>query len=121
MQFKTNSDMGEVKIFKVYISAPIGSGVKTNPEKYKERFDFFESKERFYRERGFEVLNPMKNGVEPMAEDVVHMDADYQLIRKCDIIVMLEGWNRSAGCWAELHYALSIGKEVYLENNYPLI
>ena len=121
MQFKTNSDMGDVKVLKVYISAPIGGGVKTNPDKYKERFDFFESKEQYYRGRGFEVLNPMKNGVDPMAEDVVHMDADYQLIRKCDIIVMLEGWNRSAGCWAELHYALSIGKEVYLENNYPFI
>lgn len=98
---------------KIYISGPIGG--RLDAKKREERYAWFKDKENYYKNLGYEIANPMDNGLPADATEAQHMDADFQMIRECDAILMLEGWNRSGGCKTELDYAMAIGKEVYVE------
>lgn len=97
----------------IYLSAPIGD--ISQEQRYQERYAFFKEKEKYYTDLGFYVLNPMDNGLPRDASIYEQMDKDYQLIRSSDAVVLLEGWNRSAGCHSELTYAISIGKDIFID------
>lgn len=97
----------------IYLSAPIGD--ITQEQRYQERYAFFKEKEKYYTDLGFYVLNPMDNGLPRDASIYEQMDKDYQLIRASDAIILLENWNRSAGCHSELTYAISIGKDIFID------
>ena len=114
IQEKFNKLYKGIEMKKIYLSAPIGN-VKSDEKRYQERYNFFKEKEKHYTELGYYVVNPMDNGLSRDADDFANMKKDYELINSCDAILLLENWNRSAGCHSELTYAISIGKEVYIE------
>lgn len=91
---------------RVYLSGPI-----TGIENYKKDF---ESVEAELNKLGFEKV------VNPSWLDVVITNGDYEeymqgclaLIDLCDIVVMLPGWEKSAGANREMGYALGKDKLV---------
>ena len=94
---------------KLYISGPISGH---NIEERKETFS--RMKEMLERD-GYEVFNPMENGLEHDAPTKEHMKRDLLALLDCDCIYMLAGWNHSAGCLTELHVATACGLSVKFE------
>lgn len=95
---------------KIYLSAPI-SGYDL--EERKERFMEMEVK---LRGRGFDVCNPMGEHWESGSTTYDYMRKDIEMLLSCDAILLMDGWNRSAGCKCELDVAVACGLEVYFEN-----
>lgn len=65
--------------------------------------------------QGYEVINPLCNG---LPEDVAwhqHMRADIRLLTYCHEIYMLAGWERSTGASAEHALAIALGLAVQYE------
>lgn len=85
---------------KVYISGPI-SGLP-----YEEVEKAFNEAEVMLQEKGYEVLNPLNNGLPRESTWREHMRADLKLLLDCDAIYMLNGWEYSRG--ASLEYDLAI-------------
>lgn len=84
-----------------------------------ERYEAFEDIEKLLKFKGFEVFNPMKNGLPKDATTAQHMRRDLNELTREDepytAIYMMKGWNHSAGCWTEFKAALAIGLEVIFE------
>jgi len=97
----------------VYLSGPI-SGLDQ-----EERFKAFEEKEAMFKEMGFKVFNPMKNGLPPDSDTHDHMRRDLSVMTNEEIpishIFMMEKWTHSAGCWKEFETAVSCGIMVIFE------
>ena len=97
----------------VYLSGPI-SGLDT-----EERFKAFEEKEALFKEMGFKVFNPMKNGLAPDSTTHQHMRRDLSVLTNEEIpishIFMMKKWTHSAGCWKEFETAVSCGITVIFE------
>lgn len=101
---------------RIYISLPI-SGYD-----YSERRQLSMSVQRELEKRGYEVFNPMFNGLPKDATANEHMRADFKMLCECDEIIMLPKWNHSAGCTQEFNVAVSIGCEVkFLLSEEPFI
>lgn len=75
------------------------------------RQDFNEAQERLERE-GWEVCNPLNNGLDDTASWEEHMRADLKMLLDCDAIYMLQRWWRSKGATIEYKLANAIGMEV---------
>lgn len=95
---------------KIYISGPI-SGYD-----YKERQQVFAKVQEVFELIGYEVKNPLANGMPPNASTHQHMKADLKMLLECDEIIMLKDWNCSAGCQRELNVAVATGMKVLFEN-----
>lgn len=97
----------------VYLSGPISG------QNYEERFKAFEEKEAMFKELGFKVFNPMKNGLPPDSDTHQHMQRDLNVLTNEEMpishIFMMEKWTHSAGCWKEFDTAVSCGKTVIFE------
>lgn len=97
----------------VYLSGPISG------QDYDERFRAFEEKEAMFKEMGFKVFNPMKNGLPPDATTHRHMRRDLSVLTNEEIpishIFMMKQWTHSAGCWKEIETAISCGITVIFE------
>lgn len=97
----------------VYLSGPI-SGLDT-----EERFKAFEEKEAMFKDMGFKVFNPMKNGLPPDSTTHQHMRRDLSVLTNEEIpishIFMMKRWTHSAGCWKEFGDAISCGITVIFE------
>lgn len=85
---------------KVYISGPI-TGLP-----YEEVEKAFNEAETRLKEQGYEVVNPLNNGLPRESTWNEHMRADIKLLLDCDVIYMLNGWEYSKG--ASLEYDLAI-------------
>lgn len=94
---------------KVYISGPISG------HNYEERKKDFSRVKAMLEEQGYEVFNPMENGLPQSSSTADHMRADIRALLECDQIYMMRRWNHSAGCQTELLVALSIGLKVAFE------
>ena len=98
---------------RIYISGPI-SGQDT-----LKCFEAFGRAEEILKAQGYEVFNPLNNGLPFDAATSRHMQRDLaELTREddpYDAIYMMEKWNHSAGCWTEFHVACAIGLHVYFE------
>lgn len=94
---------------KVYMSLPI-SGYDIS-----ERQQTAKAMEIKLRERGYDVFNPLENGLPTSASTNEHMKADIKALLECDAIMFMQGFNRSAGCYTELTVAMAIGLEVWFE------
>jgi hypothetical protein len=49
--------------------------------------------------RGYAVICPHKNSalLDGVLPDKVWLDGDLEMLRRCDVVVMLPGWKQSAG------------------------
>ena len=101
----------------IYIAGPM-RGKENNNETA-----FFNAEKRLNR-RGFTVLNPLTIGRSIASDEVIASDADLlktvmrferTLIRFCDAIYMLEGWQDSQGAKAELVTAIGFDCMIFLE------
>ena len=100
---------------RVYISGPI-----SGHDMAGRRLVFIRTK-RQLEEQGYEVFNPMENGLPAEATTSQHMRRDLsELTREdkpYDAIYLMKGWNHSAGCWTEFKVALAIGLKVLTEQD----
>lgn len=92
----------------VYLSGKISG----NP-RYKEQFA---EAEEFLKDK-YTVINVAKV-VEalPSLELIKYVQLDFELIKLCDVIFMIDGWQKSKHAAAELTYAKSIGKKVLYQD-----
>lgn len=105
-----------MKMKKVYISGPISH------YDYSERKQTFLQVQRMLEMKGYEVFNPMFNGLPKDATTNEHMRVDFKMLCECDTILMLPKWNHSAGCAQEFNVAVAIGCDVkFLLSMEPLI
>lgn len=95
---------------KCYISGPI-SGMNLD-----ERRKVFKSAQVMLETAGYEVVNPMENGLSCDATTPQHMRKDIQLLTECDTIFMMDKWNHSQGCYTEFMVATAIGCEIIFES-----
>lgn len=87
---------------KVYISGPItGLPLETV-------YNNFTNAEVQLLEQGYEVVNPLNNGLPTNATWNEHMRADLKLLLDCDAIYMLDGWTNSKGAEIEFNLAFDL-------------
>lgn len=91
---------------RVYISGAISGRL---PEDVCEDFERAEAR---LREMGWDVVNPLKNGLTEEDTWEAHMRADLRMMLDCDAISMLPGWSESRGARFEITVALELGMEV---------
>jgi len=84
---------------KVYISGQI-SGLPI--EEVKEKFSSVEAQ---LIAQGYEVVNPLKNGLPWNAPWELHIAMDIVLLMGCDTIYLLTGWDNSRGATLEKNFA----------------
>lgn len=94
---------------KVYISGAIAH------HDLEERRAAFGDAERFLGLKGFDPVNPFKNGLPDDAPRGEHLRADLALLLGCGHIYMLRGWEQSEGAKLELDVASSCGIGVMFE------
>lgn len=94
---------------KIYISGQI-TGL--TPEEYAALF--FAAEKRLI-EQGYDVTNPLNNGVAPGEPWQEHMKADIRLLLECDAIYMLPNWELSTGATLERNIAQTLGLNVFYE------
>ena len=100
---------------KVYISGPI-TGRKTDD--YMKQFTAVEMR---LRATGYKPVNPARMNYHLPAE--VTSDEEYMIVSIAqlsisDAIIMLKGWQDSAGCEEELHYAIAHEMPVMFESTF---
>lgn len=96
---------------RIYISGKI-SGLP-----YKEAEQRFEDAEALLTELGFEVINPLKNGLATHDEWIKHLCKDIEMLHSCDAIYMMDNWTESKGAQIEYDIANRLGKDVWFESN----
>lgn len=99
---------------KIYISGKI-SGLP-----YGEVERKFADAEELLVSIGFEVVNPLRNGLPEKEEWIKHLCKDIELLHGCGAIFMLDNWRDSRGARHEYNFALEEGKKVYFESSIKL-
>lgn len=96
---------------KIYISGQI-TGLP-----YKAVEQRFDDAERRLQKYGYEVVNPLDNGLPRNSTWEQHMRADLKLLLDCDSIYLLKGFRDSKGAMIEYNLA----KELHLEIIYQVL
>ena len=96
---------------RIYISGKI-SGLP-----YKEVEARFDDAEALLSEIGFEVVNPLKNGLATHEEWIKHLCKDIEMLHSCDAIYMMDNWTTSTGASIEYDIAIRTGKDIWFESN----
>lgn len=94
---------------KVYISGQI-SGLPI--EEAKKKFGSIEAQ---LIAQGYEVVNPLKNGLPWNAPWELHIAMDIVLLMGCDTIYLLTGWDNSRGATLEKNFAELTKKKIIYE------
>lgn len=94
---------------KVYLAGSI-----SNNENYVKQFSNAEKK---LKESGYTVINPVKNLGFTYKE---YIDMGLCELSKCDVILLLHGWDKSEGAKLELKYACTVGIKVMFESDVEL-
>ena len=84
---------------KMYMSGPI-SGLPLETV-----YNNFTNAEVQLLEQGYEVVNPLNNGLPTNATWEEHMRADLKLLMECDTIYLLKGYKDSKGAMIEYDLA----------------
>lgn len=95
---------------KCYLSGPISG------KDLDERRKAFKDVQVMLETAGYDVVNPMENGLPSDATTAQHMKRDIQLLIECDSIFIMNEWNHSQGCYTEFMVATAIGCEVIFES-----
>lgn len=91
---------------KIYISGPI-SGLRF--DKVERAFNDAEIR---LQEEGYEVVNPLENGLTKDHSWREHMKADIKLLMECDTIYLLKGYKDSKGAMIEYDLARILGYDI---------
>ena len=61
-----------------------------------------------YWQKGYAVICPHSNSAlfDSVVPDQHFLDGDIEILSKCDVIVMIKGWQKSSGARNELSFAL---------------
>lgn len=95
---------------RVYISGKI-----TGNKNYKEQFE--QAKSRI-RDMGDVPVSPCDvDGIIPDAKYEELMKIDMEILKMCDAVMMLSGWEESKGANREYGYALGRGMKILKEGN----
>lgn len=94
---------------KIYISGRI-SGLPIEDVTSK-----FEAAEAKLKAQGYEVVNPLKNGIPDNATWEVHVAMDVLLLMGCNIIYLLPDWSLSKGATLEKNLSELTGKKIIFE------
>ena len=95
---------------KIYISGKV-TGFPIDA--VSERFSMAES---FLLDAGFDVVNPLKNGLAVSEPWERHIIKDIELLMGCEAIYMLDCWRSSRGARIEYNVALESGKYILFES-----
>lgn len=97
---------------KVYISGPITG---RDEKEYKNDFN---STELWLTGLGYDVVNPISDGVVEGWEWSDYMRRDIKKLCGCDYIYLIKGWENSKGCCLEYNIAFQLGlKFLTLDEN----
>lgn len=96
---------------KIYISGKI-SGL--TQEQAREKFGDCEC---LLKSIGFDVVNPLNNGLAFDAPWDAHMVRDIHLLFGCDAIYMMDNWLDSTGAQIEYDIAMRLHKTIWFESN----
>lgn len=91
---------------KIYISGPI-SGLPF--DQVKQNFNEAEIR---LQEQGYEVVNPLNNGLHPESAWREHLRADIRSLMGCDAIYLLKGYQDSKGAMIEYDLARILGYDI---------
>lgn len=105
---KVDSINNNKPILKVYLAGPISA----DPKKLRHRFNVIA---HYLKKMNIAVLNPASL---PMGlDESEYMDICCAMIRSCEKVIMLKGWEESEGATAEYYLAKKLGKPILLEKN----
>lgn len=90
---------------RMYLSGPMTGRPNLN-------FPLFYVEAARLRELGYEVVNPAELNPDPSASWHACMRADLKALLDCDALVLLPGWEQSAGAHLEMHVAHRVGLEI---------
>lgn len=102
---KNNQKKMEKKVKRIYLSLPISHYDLEERREYAAKVE--RALSQFY-----EVVNPLKNGIDASEHWSVHMKKDIQDLLTCDAIFMCENWEWSKGCKLEHDVAATCGLSV---------
>lgn len=90
---------------RVYVSGPISG------RHFARAYQDFARAEQMLKDRGFDVVNPMNNGLNFRASHAEHMRVDLRNQCSCDGIFYIRHWRRwwSRGVWTERIVAWATG------------
>ena len=94
---------------KIYISGQISG------QPIEEVAAKFEAAETMLKAQGYEVVNPLKNGIPANASWEVHVAMDVLLLMGCKAIYLLPDWGFSKGATLEKNLAELTGKTIIYE------
>ena len=100
---------------RIYISGPI-SGYRLG-----ERRITFKKAQVYFEDQGYDVFNPMENGLPAKAATREHMKLDIEQLMTCNYIYMMRRWTHSKGCKVEFDVATAIGLPVIFEESKEII
>ena len=95
---------------KIYISGQI-TGIKGYIDKFKEA-------EHKLTEMGYTVINPARVNAQ-LPEGLEHREymlTSIAMLEMCDVIFLMDGWEKSKGCSIEFEYARNNGITMLFEN-----
>jgi len=96
---------------KIYISGKI-TGLPFREVKAK-----FQAVQNFLEELGFEIVNPMNNGLTKNDNWEQHMIKDIAELFACEAIYMIDNWAESLGASIEYDIAKRMDKKIFFESN----
>lgn len=95
---------------KIYVSGKI-SGLD-----FTDVQDKFDRAEALLTELGFEVVNPLKNGIDKDRSWNEHLCKDIEMLLPCDAIYMMDNWVDSLGSSIEYDISFRMGKDIWFES-----
>lgn len=95
---------------KIYISGPCSHLTMA-----EVTIAFGNAKSKLHR-FGFDVVSPLDNGLDWNAPWAEHLLRDLDMMRGCQAVYMLSGWQQSAGAKMERIFAIHEGMYMFYED-----
>lgn len=87
------------------------SGCVSQDKNFRQKFS---NAEKFLEDKGFTVVNPVKDE-EDGKEWAYYLKKDIVKLASCTCVYALKDWTKSKGARIEINLALDLGMEVILE------